>query len=169
MDYVMTADSSATSDNIVRQMQEGLVSVVPDASEDRADIKMTAESVERSVREQTAMLQAVRDGQAPVTVLAELLRRFPNPEQILRGLPRDSKRVPGLAYLLETMGHRGTALAYVESILKFSPKNVGLLMLAAKLHLRLEQVNQGGARGVITMGCIPVDQQFLLFGLAEHG
>ena len=42
MDYVMTADSTASNDNVVRQMQESLVSGASDASR---EIKMTAEGV----------------------------------------------------------------------------------------------------------------------------
>ncbi len=42
MDYVMTADSTNTNDNVIRQMQDSLVS---EASNSKADIKMTAEGV----------------------------------------------------------------------------------------------------------------------------
>ena len=42
MDYVMTADSTDTNDNIIRQTQDSLES---EASASRTDIKMTAEGV----------------------------------------------------------------------------------------------------------------------------
>ena len=42
MDYVMTADSTDTNDNIIRQAQDSLAS---EASASRTDIKMTAEGV----------------------------------------------------------------------------------------------------------------------------
>ncbi len=78
----------------------------------------------------------------PKPILEELLRVYDGDPRVVRGLPLDPDRAPGLANATRLLGQGKIALAYLDAVIQLYPDDRRLLIAGAKLALLQRDVQR---------------------------